>query len=97
MPNVALPVLPDVPSVAAERSASTLPLTEKTVYIPYMSDHALVLAAALRHHGIRSKALPPPNDETMDIGEDAGTPVSEVYHVPFRFTGQLETVTLDLK
>jgi len=36
-------------------------------------------------------------DETMDIGEDAGTPVSEEYHVPFRFTGQLETVTLDLK
>ncbi|MBK9976762.1 MAG: hypothetical protein IPP20_02330 [Gemmatimonadetes bacterium] len=68
MPNVALPVLPDVPSVAAERSASTLPLTEKTVYIPFMSDHALVLAAALRHHGIRSEALPPPNDETMDIG-----------------------------
>jgi predicted nucleotide-binding protein (sugar kinase/HSP70/actin superfamily) len=33
-----------------------------------MSDHAVVLAAALRHHGIRSEALPPPTDETMDIG-----------------------------
>ena len=26
-------------------------------------------------------------DETLDIGEDTGTPVSEDYHVPFRFTG----------
>ncbi len=36
-------------------------------------------------------------DETLDIGEDTGTPVSEAYHVPFKFTGKLEKVTIDLK
>ena len=35
-------------------------------------------------------------DETLDIGEDTGTPVSEDYHVPFKFTGTLEKVVLDL-
>jgi hypothetical protein len=28
-------------------------------------------------------------DETLDIGEDTGTPVSEDYHVPFKFTGTI--------
>jgi arylsulfatase len=28
-------------------------------------------------------------DETLDIGEDTGTPVSEDYKVPFKFTGKL--------
>ncbi len=69
MPNVELPVLADLPAApAAEGQAALRPLSEKTVYIPYMSDHAIVLAAALRHHGIRSEALPPPTEETMDIG-----------------------------
>jgi len=36
-------------------------------------------------------------DETLDIGEDTGTPVSEEYHVPFKFTGQIEEVTIELK
>ena len=36
-------------------------------------------------------------DETLDIGEDTGTPVSEDYEVPFRFTGELETVTTTLR
>ena len=31
-------------------------------------------------------------DETLDIGEDTGTPVSEDYRVPFGFTGELERV-----
>jgi len=35
-------------------------------------------------------------DETLDCGEDTGTPVSEVYHVPFKFTGTIEKVTIDL-
>jgi len=35
-------------------------------------------------------------DETLDIGEDTGTPVSEDYHVPFRFTGTLNTVVINL-
>ena len=36
-------------------------------------------------------------DETMDIGEDAGTPVSEEYKVPFTFKGTLGKVVIDLK
>jgi hypothetical protein len=35
-------------------------------------------------------------DETLDIGEDTGTPVSEDYHVPFKFTGTLNKVIVDL-
>ena len=35
-------------------------------------------------------------DETMDIGEDSGTPVSEDYAVPFRFNGEIEAVTISL-
>jgi hypothetical protein len=36
-------------------------------------------------------------DETLDIGEDTGTPVSEDYQVPFKFTGDLKKVTIQLK
>jgi arylsulfatase A-like enzyme len=35
-------------------------------------------------------------DETLDIGEDTGTPVSEDYHVPFKFTGTIDKVVVDL-
>ena len=35
-------------------------------------------------------------DETLDIGEDTGTPVSEDYQVPFRFTGELNRVLVRL-
>jgi len=33
----------------------------------------------------------------LDVGGDTGTPVSLVYDVPFRFTGNLGKVTIDLK
>ncbi len=33
-------------------------------------------------------------DETIDIGEDNGTPVSENYVVPFKFTGEIDKVTI---
>jgi arylsulfatase len=33
-------------------------------------------------------------DETLDIGEDTGTPVSEDYRVPFKFTGALNRVLI---
>jgi arylsulfatase len=36
-------------------------------------------------------------DETLDVGEDTGTPVSEDYHVPFRFTGTLGKVVVSLR
>ena len=35
-------------------------------------------------------------DETLDCGEDTGTPVTEDYHVPFKFTGTLNKVIIDL-
>jgi len=35
-------------------------------------------------------------DETFDIGEDTGTPVSEDYDVPFKFTGKIEKVVVNL-
>ncbi len=35
-------------------------------------------------------------DETLDIGEDTGTPVSEDYHLPFRFGGHLKRVLIRL-
>lgn len=35
-------------------------------------------------------------DETLDIGVDTGTPVAEDYAVPFRFTGEVEKVTISL-
>jgi hypothetical protein len=36
-------------------------------------------------------------DETLDCGEDTGTPVNEDYHVPFKFTGELKQATINLK
>ena len=35
-------------------------------------------------------------DETFDVGEDTGTPVSEDYDVPFKFTGQIEKVVVNV-
>lgn len=36
-------------------------------------------------------------DETFDVGLDTGTPVTEAYEVPFRFTGKINKVTIDLR
>jgi hypothetical protein len=33
-------------------------------------------------------------DEMLDCGEDTGMPVSEDYHVPFKFTGKINKLTL---
>ncbi|GAA5495749.1 hypothetical protein Rhal01_01928 [Rubritalea halochordaticola] len=35
-------------------------------------------------------------DETLDIGEDTGTPVSEDYKVPFKFTGKILKVIINI-
>jgi len=35
-------------------------------------------------------------DETFDVGEDTGTPVSLSYDVPFKFTGKIEKVVVSL-
>jgi arylsulfatase A-like enzyme len=36
-------------------------------------------------------------DEGADVGIDEGTPVTEVYKVPFKFTGKIAGVTVELK
>ncbi len=36
-------------------------------------------------------------DETFNVGMDIGTPVSEDYATPFKFTETLEKVTIELK
>lgn len=36
-------------------------------------------------------------DEGLDVGEDTGTPVNLSYDVPFKFTGKIDKVIIDLK
>lgn len=36
-------------------------------------------------------------DETLDCGEDTGTPVTEDYRTPFKFTGEIKRATINLK
>lgn len=36
-------------------------------------------------------------DEGADVGADEGTPVTEAYTVPFKFTGKIAKVTIELK
>jgi hypothetical protein len=36
-------------------------------------------------------------DEGADVGADEGTPVTEAYKVPFKFTGKIASVTIELK
>lgn len=42
----------------------------KTIYVPYMCDHCYALAAAYRDQGIPAITLPPPNKETLALGQD---------------------------
>ena len=36
-------------------------------------------------------------DEGADVGADEGTPVTEAYKVPFKFTGKIRKVTIELQ
>jgi hypothetical protein len=36
-------------------------------------------------------------DDTFDVGEDWGTPMSDTYKPPFKFTGTLKKVTVEVK
>ncbi len=42
---------------------------EKTIYIPYMCDHAYPLKAAFERHGLSAEVLEEPNQETLDYGK----------------------------
>jgi predicted nucleotide-binding protein (sugar kinase/HSP70/actin superfamily) len=41
---------------------------DRTVYLPYLSDHAGAVAAAMRAYGIQAEVLPQPNAETIALG-----------------------------
>ena len=45
-------------------------LSEKTLFIPYMADHVLALAASFRKFGIKAQTLPPSDEETLQIGRE---------------------------
>ncbi|MBE0433078.1 CoA activase [candidate division WOR-3 bacterium] len=40
----------------------------RKIYIPYMCDHARILASAMKHSGIDAEVLPPPDARSIDIG-----------------------------
>lgn len=42
---------------------------QRTIYIPYMSDHAVAFAAAVRACGIPSEPLPESNESTLEFGK----------------------------
>jgi len=43
---------------------------QRTIYAPYMSDHAVAVRGALKRYNIPFVLLPPPNEETLAIGLD---------------------------
>jgi hypothetical protein len=46
--------------------------------------------------GEMSRSMPCNTQCAPNIGEDTGTPVSEDYQVPFKFTGDLKKVAIQL-
>jgi predicted nucleotide-binding protein (sugar kinase/HSP70/actin superfamily) len=44
--------------------------SRKAVYLPRMSDHAVTVAAAMRHQGLDARVMEPPDSESMAIGLD---------------------------
>ncbi|MCS7199305.1 MAG: acyl-CoA dehydratase activase [Caldimicrobium sp.] len=44
------------------------PTEGRTIYIPYMADHARALAAAFRACGVRAEVLPEPDEEALELG-----------------------------
>ncbi len=45
------------------------PGIHRRVYIPYMDDHGIALAAAMRFNGIQAEALPMANEKTLAFGQ----------------------------
>jgi predicted CoA-substrate-specific enzyme activase len=56
------------PSFIVHAPAVSAASNHRTVYIPYMDDHGLALAAAMRFCGIDAEALPMADDETISLG-----------------------------
>jgi predicted nucleotide-binding protein (sugar kinase/HSP70/actin superfamily) len=53
-------------STAAPRARNNT--NHRKVYIPYMDDHGLMLAAAMRHRGIDAEALPMADESSIALG-----------------------------
>jgi arylsulfatase len=51
-----------------------------------------LLAALTKPNAVHSRRT-----KGADVGSDEGTPVTEDYQVPFKFTGKIDKVTIDLK
>jgi len=49
--------------------------------------------ASTTHNGVGKYSA----DETFDIGQDSGTPASEAYRGPSRFSGTIEKVVIDTR
>lgn len=44
------------------------PSENRTIYIPYMCDHARALASAFRACGVKAEVLPEPDEESLELG-----------------------------
>jgi arylsulfatase len=88
-------------------STERLPTGQVTVRAVYVSDADRPFAGATvtlfandRQLAVGRVEKSIPNrvtlDETLDVGFDTGTPVTEGYDMPFRFTGELRAVTIEL-
>ena len=41
----------------------------KTIYVPYMADHAVVMAAAMRYYGLSALVMDESDEESLAIGQ----------------------------
>jgi len=60
-------------SFIARKKEETTPIEEyrkRPFVLPYFSDHVFAFAGALRGAGIPARILPPPDDETLALGEE---------------------------
>ena len=55
-------------SQPVQRNTKMSDQRHRTVYIPHMDDHNNVIAAAMRHYGVRGEALPAPDAESLELG-----------------------------
>jgi len=58
--------------VSTDEGVPLVPLLEdfsnRTLYIPYMGDHAYVIAAAFRRCGVASEVIPVADEESLELG-----------------------------
>jgi predicted nucleotide-binding protein (sugar kinase/HSP70/actin superfamily) len=56
------------PRPVAPHRTKTSPVFNKTIYIPYMSDHAFAVSAAFRAFGTKAEVLPASDDRSLELG-----------------------------